>query len=441
MNFLKQSTASQIRTIGAFVDDTDFKTVENGLTIANTDIKLKKNGATAVNKNSGGATSDVNGMYALTFDATDTNTVGELDLSVDVAGALVVWKTFFVLEETVFDLYYAAAADGEVVLQGVTHTGAVIPTVTALTGNTAQTGDNFARIGVNGAGLSNIDLPNQTMDITGNITGNLSGSVGSVTGAVGSVTGAVTVGALNANVITAASINASAMDGKGDWNIGKTGYSLTQAFPTNFADMAIVVTTGELTIGTNNDKTGYSVSALASNVITAASIAASAMDGKGDWNIGKTGYTLTQSFPTNFADMAITVTTGQLTIGTNNDKSDYNIASIDANAINAASIAASAMDGKGDWNINKTGYSISGTITTFDGLNNITAADVLAAGDIDGFSLEEANKLELAALGGKLSGGATATNTIRAADDSKDRITATVDSDGNRTAVTLDGTG
>jgi hypothetical protein len=42
-------------------------------------------------------------------------------------------------------------------------------------------------IGVAGAGLTNINLPDQTM----NITGSLSGSVGSVTGAVGSVTGAV----------------------------------------------------------------------------------------------------------------------------------------------------------------------------------------------------------------------------------------------------------
>lgn len=37
-------------------------------------------------------------------------------------------------------------------------------------------------IGVAGAGLTAINLPNQTMDIVGNITGNLSGSVGSLTG-------------------------------------------------------------------------------------------------------------------------------------------------------------------------------------------------------------------------------------------------------------------
>lgn len=65
-------------------------------------------------------------------------------------------------------------------------------TVTTYTGNTVQTGDSFARIGVAGAGLTNIDLPDQTMNVTGNITGNLSGSVGSVTGAVGSVTATVT---------------------------------------------------------------------------------------------------------------------------------------------------------------------------------------------------------------------------------------------------------
>jgi hypothetical protein len=39
-----------------------------------------------------------------------------------------------------------------------------------------------AEIGAAGAGLTNINLPDQTMNITGNITGNLSGSVGSVTG-------------------------------------------------------------------------------------------------------------------------------------------------------------------------------------------------------------------------------------------------------------------
>ena len=55
----------------------------------------------------------------------------------------------------------------------------------AIKADTAAILLDTAEIGTAGAGLTNIDLPNQTMDITGN----LSGSVGSVTGAVGSVTG------------------------------------------------------------------------------------------------------------------------------------------------------------------------------------------------------------------------------------------------------------
>lgn len=79
--------------------------------------------------------------------------------------------------------------------------------------------------------------------------------------------------------------------------------------------------------------------------------------------------------------------------------------------------------------------------TLIAALNNITAAAVLAAGDIDGLSLEEALKVALAAMAGKASGLATNTAVYRAIDDSKARITATVDADGNRTAVTIDATG
>lgn len=65
-------------------------------------------------------------------------------------------------------------------------------------------------------------------------------------------------------------------------------------------------------------------------------------------NNDKAGYALTQAFPTNFADMAITVTTGLVSVGTNNDKS---------------------------------GYTIAGTINDLDTLENISAADVNAQVD------------------------------------------------------------
>ena len=57
---------------------------------------------------------------------------------------------------------------------------------------------------------------------------------------------------------------------------------------------------------------------------------------------------LAASAPTNFGDMAITATTGQVTVGTNNDK---------------------------------TGYSISGTKATLDALNDVSTAEVNAQCD------------------------------------------------------------
>ncbi len=48
-------------------------------------------------------------------------------------------------------------------------------------------------------------------------------------------------------------------------------------------------------------------------------------------------------------------------------------------------------------------------------------------------------RIFLAALGNKLAGAATTSVTMRDLADTKDRITATVDTDGNRSSVTLDG--
>lgn len=63
-----------------------------------------------------------------------------------------------------------------------------------------------------------------------------------------------------------------------------------------------------------------------------------------------------------------------------------------------------------------------------------------AAGVETGFTPRQALRLMASVLLGKLSGAATATNVFRDVNDTKDRVTATVDPDGNRTAVTKDAT-
>ena len=110
--YLRQSTASQIRAIGPFLDDTDFKTPKTGLTIVNSDVRLTVSAGTGY-KDSGGATHQVNGVYSLTFNANDTASVGMLFYSVVVSGALPVFGTYVVLEEAVYDMLFAASAPGD----------------------------------------------------------------------------------------------------------------------------------------------------------------------------------------------------------------------------------------------------------------------------------------------------------------------------------------
>lgn len=85
--------------------------------------------------------------------------------------------------------------------------------------------------------------------------------------------------------------------------------------------------------------------------------------------------------------------------------------------------------------------SISGTAWTSYHIPVKIVRRTLADGDIDGYTLEQAMKICLSALAGKVSGAGTTNVTIRSADDSADRIVATVDTDGNRSSITLNANG
>ena len=111
--------------------------------------------------------------------------------------------------------------------------------------------------------------------------------------------------------------------------------------------------------------------------------------------------------------------------------------------VSGAGIYTFGTDGRaGIESYSDTGKSINASqnIAVSDG--NLTlaaiASAVLASVIETGYTLKQSMRLMLSALAGKLSGAATTTVVIRSAPDAKDRITATVDSDGNRTAVTHD---
>jgi len=117
----------------------------------------------------------------------------------------------------------------------------------------------------------------------------------------------------------------------------------------------ISLTSGAVTVGTNNDKTGYSLTATTglgnqtANITGNLSGSVGSVTGAVGSVTGSVGSISGITFPTNFADLAITLTTGLVSVGTNNDK---------------------------------TGYSISGTKTTLDALNDIAATAIVSGGAI-----------------------------------------------------------
>lgn len=201
--WLRQSTASQEILLGAFLDSTDGNTAETALTIANTDIKLwKEGGTTEASKASGGATHIASGRYYAVLDATDTNTLGKLEINVHVAGALAVRREFMVLPTNVYDALVLGT--GYLDVSAVQLAGQAI---------TAAAGVTFP---------ASVASPT-------NITA----------GVITTVTNLTNLPSITAGWLTASGIAAAALNGKGDWNIGKTGFSLTQTFPSNFSALSI----------------------------------------------------------------------------------------------------------------------------------------------------------------------------------------------------------
>ena len=104
---LKQNTAVTVK-IGQFLDDTDGKTAETGLTIAQADVRLSKNGGDIAAKNDAtSCTHDELGIYNCPLNATDTDTLGRLQLWVHKTGALPVWHEYMVIPANVYDSLFS----------------------------------------------------------------------------------------------------------------------------------------------------------------------------------------------------------------------------------------------------------------------------------------------------------------------------------------------
>jgi hypothetical protein len=98
--------------MGPFLDETDGKTAETGLTIEDSHVRVSKAGGNFIDKNeSSNSSHDEAGFYIVVLDTTDTNAVGELLIAAHISGALPVFVTFQVVEEVIYTALFAASAD------------------------------------------------------------------------------------------------------------------------------------------------------------------------------------------------------------------------------------------------------------------------------------------------------------------------------------------
>ena len=245
----------------------------------------------------------------------------------------------------------ASATAGHSVLAAITHTGAVIPTVTSVTNAvTAGTVSDKTGYSLSASGLASIT--SWSVAITGNITGNLSGSVGSVSGAVASVTGNV----------------------GGNVN-GFVGSISGVTFPPNFGAI-LINASGHIsrvtlvdTTTTNSDMRGTDGAALAS-------IWTSTVAGRIDATISsRSSHSAADVW--SVATRTLTAFSFSVTVGTNNDKTGYSLATAPLDASGTAAAVWGAL--LASYTSNTT---FGGRILRTDQASSGNSAKVTSAGHV-----------------------------------------------------------
>ena len=263
-----------------------------------------------------------------------------------------------------------------------------------------------------GIDLANVGSPTATLNLSGT-TISTSQVVASVSGAVGSVTGDVGGNVVGSVASVTAGVTVST-------NNDKTGYSLATAPPTA-ATIADAVWDEAYNQHTTAGTFGKLMDILRkANYVTEGAVAAG---GTPTTTVFRTD--LTEATGT-FDNQTLLFVSGTLT-GQSAPIEGYSVTNGQITLGDALTAAPTAGDG---------------FVILPDHVHPLgEIADAVLDDAVEGSeTLRQAVRLMRAALVGKLSGAATTTVTIRDAADSKARITATVDSDGNRSAVTTDAT-
>jgi hypothetical protein len=366
----------------------------------------------------------------------------------------------------------AASASGTVTFPNATLASTV--NITAATGCVVSSiGNNvITAASINADAITDAKVASDVTiaSVTGAV-GSVAGAVGSVTGSVGSIaTGGISAASFAAGAIDAAAIAADAIgsselaasaiteiqaglstiDAAGVRTaVGMASANLdtqiaTLATAANLATVAGYVDTEVAAIKAKTDLIPAAPAAVG-DIPTAAAIADAVWDEatSGHATAGTTGKALTDAGSA--GDPWATALPGAYSAGTAGKIVGDNI-----NATVSSRASQTTLDTLDDYvdtevaaikaktDLIPAAPAAVGDIPTAN--QNADALLDRAAGIETGYTLRQSMRIMLSSLAGKLSGAATTTVAIRDVGDSKNRITASVDADGNRSAVTLDAT-
>lgn len=374
---LSEATAAQRRVFLHLVDATDGITPETGEAAGQPQIS--KNGA-AFGNTTATLTAVANGLYYVELTAAELDTVGQVAVrykSGNTAEAQV-------LNQVVsFDPYSAADL-------GLTNLDAAVSSRASQT--SVDTIDDFLDTEVAAILADTDDI--QTRLPAALVGGRIDASVGAM------AANTLTAAAIAADAITAAKIADGAIDAA-TFAAGAIDAAAIAADAIGSSELAATAV-NEIRDAILSDSTPFAGANIDATISSRASQASvNTIDDFVDTEVAA----ILAAVDTEVA--AIQAKTDQLTFTTAN-RVDSQVFGMQANTVSAAALAADAVDEILD-----------------DPIGDSTV------------TVRQALKLMVAALGGKLSGAATTTVLIRNVADDTDVITATVDANGNRSAVTL----
>lgn len=498
--WLKVSTAVDVM-LGPFLADTDGKTAQTALSLTQPDIRLSKNGGAFAQKSAAQTlTHAENGWYPANLSTTDTGAVGTLIVNVSKTGCLPVWREFLVVPAIVYDsIVGSGTAVADLLDVSVTQwlgTAAATPTVagvpevdithfngtagtfaagrpevnmthiagSVVSATSAQLGVNLVNIAGSAVNASSAQLGVNLVNIAGAAvaTGTAQLGVNVVNWAGSAVATPLTAGVpivddrvLRTNTATAGASTSITLDASAPTTvdlfkgciieiIGGTGVGQSRNITAYSAGRVATVTPAWVT----NPASG-SVFAIKGGQVDIEAIGGAAITASGGRmevnTVQFNGSTVVQSGgrpevnTTHFGGSALTQSSGRPEVNTSHwaggavnalvsGRVDASVGAMATDTITSGAVAASAVT------------EIQSGLATSSQLTTVQNKTDLIPGTLDGKTFAEIIQLVAAVLMGKVSGMGSNAPVFRSINDGADRVSATTDASGNRTAVTLNNT-